>query len=55
VQPGDDGLFGTVARELMRQTNDGVVGIIGGGGGLFKGMGEDSMEGGREVLIVTNY
>ncbi len=31
VQQEDDGLFGTVARELMRQTQAVVVGVIGGG------------------------
>jgi hypothetical protein len=55
VQRGEDVLFGTVARELMKQMNAGVVGVVGGDGGLLGGMGRDSMEGGREVLIVTNY
>ncbi len=53
VQQGEDGLFGTVARELMRPTNSGVMGVIGGGGELLGGMGKDSMEGGWGVLIVT--
>jgi hypothetical protein len=31
VRRGDDVLFGMVARVLMRQTNAGVVGVVGGG------------------------
>ncbi len=48
-------MFGMVARELMRQTNAGVAGVVGRGGGFLGALGKDSMEGGREVLIVTNY
>ena len=33
VRRGDDGLFDTVASALMRQTNDGVAGVVGVGGG----------------------
>jgi hypothetical protein len=33
VQRGDDGLFGTMVRELMMQMNMGVVGVVGGEGG----------------------
>jgi hypothetical protein len=32
----------------MRQTNAGVVGVVGGEGGLLGGLVKDSMEGGRE-------
>ncbi len=53
VQWGDEGLFGMVAWEWMRQTNARAMGIIGGGGGvgLLGGMGKDPMEGSRGVLI----
>jgi hypothetical protein len=40
-----------VTRELMRQTNAGVEGVVGEGGRAFGGMGEDSMKGGRGVLF----
>ncbi len=46
VQRGDGRLFGVVARELMRQTNAGVVGVIGGGGGGTFGGHEQGMNGG---------
>ncbi len=55
VQQGDNVLFGMVAKELMRQTKTRVMGVVGGGGGLLGGMGEESMEGGRGVHIATNY
>jgi hypothetical protein len=38
VQRGGNIMFGTVARELMRQTNTGVMGVVGGGGGILGGM-----------------
>ncbi len=51
VQWGDNGLFGMVARELMWQTNTGVVGVVGGGGELLGGIGKDPMESCGGVLI----
>jgi hypothetical protein len=50
VQWGDNRLFDTMGRELMRQMNAEVGGVVEGGGGLFRGIGKDLMEGGRGVL-----